>query len=192
MKSYKIPDRKAPRFRRTRFRYNLVNQDLFDQFKKENPKIDMDWKQFKIINQTIAESIIDITETEREGVNLPEQIGRVNLGLYPSKRNQEEQEYRRKVGGYRVFHGFDTFGLQGKIVWSFNMTKYRVKNHRFFTFVGHRTFKQRASLAFRTNPELYVAISKVDKRTESIKKYKQQEYESAGNGPDSQTSDQSS
>lgn len=192
MKRYKTPDRKAPRFRIAKYRYNLITQELFNKYKKANPNVEMEWKEFKLINQTVADSVMDICEVEREGVHLPYSMGRVFLGLFPKgKEPIEVAAYRRRVGGYKVFHGFDTYGLQGKIVWNLKTTRYKPDNLNFYIFIPHRNFKTRASKIFIKNPELYTRINKMDRTEERIKKFKQIDNELAGNGFNDQTSYQS-
>lgn len=157
MKRYKIVDRKAPRFRRAKYRYNLVNQDLWREFIKSTG-ISISWDDFRKINECINLEIKQEAIDSREGVLLPEQMGNVWLGLFKLKERPLNEQYARNTGQHATYFSFETSGLQGKIVWDFDRVRYKVKNNEFWAFIGHRDFKTEASHKFKENPELYSRI----------------------------------
>lgn len=157
MQRYKIVDKKAPRFRRSKFRYNLVNKDLWKRFIDETG-IDVSWDEFRDINASIGLEITNMAIEERDGVILPEQMGNIWLGLFKMATRPLNEQHMRTTGEHATFFSFETFGLQGKICWDFDNCRYKVKNYPYWGFVGHRDFKTKASHNFKENPELYKRI----------------------------------
>jgi len=171
MKRYKIVDKKAPRFRRAKYRYNLLNRDLHEKFVEETG-LDVDWKFFKKVNEYINLEIRDVALSSRSGVILPKQMGNVWLGLFKMKERPLNEPYIRNTGNHATYFSFETSGMQGKICWDFDKVKYRVKNYPFWGFIAHRDFKTKASKNFLENPELYSRINGIVKNQEYEKKLK--------------------
>lgn len=171
MKRYKIVDKKAPRFRRSKYRYNVINKDLHQRFVEET-NIDIEWELFKEINKYINLEIRDTAIKSRNGVILPKQMGNIWLGLFKMKERPLNEPYIRNTGNHATYFSFETSGLQGKICWDFNNVKYKVRNYTYWGFVGHRDFKTMASHNFLENPELYTKINSIVKREEIFKKTK--------------------
>ncbi len=171
MKRYKIVDRKAPRFRRAKYRYNLINRHLHERFLKET-NIDIEWDLFKSINEYINIEIRDVALNTREGIILPKQMGNIWLGLFKMKERALNEQYARNTGNHSTYFSFETSGMQGKICWDFDKVKYKVKNHPFWGFIAHRDFKTKASSNFLQNAEIYTRIPGIIKTEEYIKKLK--------------------
>ena len=172
MKLYKIVDRKAPRYRRAKHRYNLINKDLWAKFVTETG-IKLSWEQFKEISQEINTEARNLALENREGVMLPEQMGHLWMGLFPAKERILNEPYARNTGNHATHFSFETFGMQGKIVWEFTRkVRYKVKNHQFWGFIAHRDFKTKASNNFKDNPELYRRINLMIRNTEYYKTLK--------------------
>jgi len=171
MKRYKIVDKKAPRFRRSKYRYNIINRDLHERFVKESG-IDIEWELFKQINEYINIEIRDTILNSRDGVILPKQMGNIWLGLFKMKERPLNEPYMRNTGNHATYFSFETSGLQGKICWDFDNVKYKVKNYPYWGFIAHRDFKTKASHNFLENPELYSRINAITKREEILKQIK--------------------
>lgn len=171
MKRYKIVDKKAPRYRRSKYRYNIINKDLHKRFVEET-SIDIDWEFFKVINEYINTEIRDVTLNSRDGVILPKQMGNIWLGLFKMKERPLNEPYIRNTGNHATYFSFETSGLQGKICWDFDKVKYKVKNYPYWGFMAHRDFKTKASHNFLENPELYSRINAIIKKEEKLKQIK--------------------
>lgn len=171
MKMYKIVDKKAPRFRRSKYRYNIINKELHRKF-VEQFDTDIDWATFKAIAEKINLEIREVALNNREGVILPEQMGNIWLGLFKSKERMINQPHMRTTGEHATYFSFETSGLQGKICWDFHNVKYKVKNYPYWGFVGHRNFKEKASDNFLEAPELYSRIPGIEKKEEYLKQIK--------------------
>ena len=96
-KACKKPDLNAPRYRPKKL--NLTNVDFYNKFITSNPRYaSMDIKTFKSIinafNGEIWQNVID----ERDGVELPEQLGYIFIGTCPRKKSNVDFNKSRKYG----------------------------------------------------------------------------------------------
>jgi hypothetical protein len=180
MKNYKICDKKAPRYRGSKYRYNLINENLWLQYKKAH-KSDISFEEYKRIVTAISNKIIQLTVEERDGVLLPEHMGKTRLILYRPIEKIVNVDAARNYGIDANYLMFNTDGLQGKIEWSFRGVNYYTKNKKFFGFKGHRNFAVKASNAFKNNSERYVIIDiEATIRARQIKKLLKDELNNKG------------
>lgn len=168
MKNYRVVDKKEPRFRVSKYRYMPINKEFFEDFKKDNPNIRMDFITFREIIIAINEEYVNFVIENRDGVFLPKGLGRLYLGLYPRKERRKLDHSDGKVE--QVFQAFETGGFEGKIMWCWDNVKYKTDNVNYFSFIGYRNFKTRASQAFINNPELYIRDVKRVKKEEYLKR----------------------
>lgn len=160
---YKLTDRTAPRFRQCRF--NLVSPKLYNKFLKENPNFYIDYKDFKFIISEINKEIINQVIENREGILLPKGLGRLWLGFFIPKRKVFSETGLLK-------YDFETGDLQGKILWDYKFTRYKIKSREFYGFHAHRDFKTLVSKAFKSTPERYSKIMSLTKNYEYLKRKK--------------------
>lgn len=190
MKTYRKTDRRAPRFRVAKYRYTALNKELFDRFKEANPNVKMDYLFFKDTILSINEEIVNFVMDNREGVFLPSGMGRVYLGLFPPKERPLRVETIRNEGIHATHFNFDSNGFMGKIIWLFDDTRYKTENLKYYGFIGYRTFKNRASNAFRTEPGRYVREANMIRSHEFFKRKKNERNEinsEIGNQPSEDT-----
>jgi hypothetical protein len=154
VRRYKQADKKAPRFRLSKYRYTPLNRELFEKFKEAHSNIKMDYLTFKDVILNINQEYVNFALKERDGIFLPSGLGRLYLCMFPPIKQHIEKE-KIKDAGYQRFN-FDSSGFVGKISWKHADARYKVDNIRFYAFVAHRDFKKRASIGFRDNPEKYV------------------------------------
>lgn len=169
-KVYKQCDRKAPRFRKTKWRYDIINKDLYNRFLKLNEGFHIEYDDFHLINEMINIEIRKYAVENREGIILPKGLGRIWLGLFPAKRN-------RLLETGVIDYNFNTGGFKGKICWDFDFVKYRIENGEYYGFNAHRDFKQQVSKRFNANPSLYMRIDSTIKKGQGYKKRKLEENE---------------
>lgn len=184
MKYYKKTDKTRPRFRISKYRYNLINKDLHKSF-VEKTGIKMTWKEFKDIAGAISDEYVKIAIEERDGVALAKGMGNVYLALYPFSR--EAVEYLRTKATEDMYHHFFK-EFDGKVTWDFRCLKYRVKNRMYWSFKPHRNFKTAAHHAFLEQPERYKRVRTHERNMGRIKiqKLLKDEYNiiERGNQPD--------
>jgi hypothetical protein len=157
MKNYKICDKKAPRFRISKYRNNLVSEELWRDFKKKYDS-QITYKSYKEIFKKISEKIIEATVDNRDGVMLDQHLGKTRLILFKPQDKILNVDAARNLGIGVNYMMFNTDGLQGKIEWSLKDVKYKLRNSRLFGFKPHRNFSKAASKAFTNQPDNYVII----------------------------------
>lgn len=167
MRNYIHVDKKEPRFRVSKYRFQSINREMFAEFEQKHPNIKMDYLTFKDIIMAINQEIVNLVIDNRDGVFLPKGMGRLYLGLYPFKVAKKIEE-NGKIK--KVLLDFQIGNSQGKIMWSWSNVKYRTDNLNYFSFIGHRDFKTRASHAFINNPERYVRDIKSIRKEEILKR----------------------
>jgi hypothetical protein len=179
-KKYKVPDLNAPRYRPKRL--NLTNTDFYNQFVKDNPKYSkISIKDFKkvieLFNGKIWKNVIE----ERDGVQLPEQLGYLFVGTCPRKKGENTDYNKSAKYGIKIQNqNWESDQYTAKIFYTNFETKYRFKNHELWGFTGVRDFKRTVAKAYPQNWKKYVIVDnmmKVSKlfRLENFKQYKTKE-----------------
>lgn len=157
MINYKICDKKAPRFRGSKYRHNIIDENLWREYKNLY-KSDISFSDYKKVINAISSKIIQFTIEERDGVMLPEHMGKNKLILYTPLKPVVNVDAARNYGIGATYMNFNTDGLQGKILWTFKDVRYASPNKKFFGFKAHRNFAKAASNAFKNNSERYTII----------------------------------
>lgn len=155
LKIAKPRDRKAPRFRWSKYRHNVLNRDLFKSFKTKFPKSSInEWSKFKAIIEEFNTAFSDEVVTNRDGAKLPGHMGFMALCSFKPKMDKLTP---------KNWGGIDETGLQikdlnlqtdelaCKIIYSVYHAKYKSNHMHIWKFVGCRQFKTKASMAFRKN-----------------------------------------
>lgn len=177
MREYNKVDRKAPRFRLSKYRYIALNRELFENFKIKYPEIQLDYLKFKELIISINEEFVNIAMEERDGVILPCGMGKISLELFPPKVRPDNESIIGNQGIPATHFNFQSGGFVGKILWTFNDILYRTSNVKYYGFIGHRTFKNKASNAFRNEPEKYCRIATIIRAHEYYKRKKNERNE---------------
>lgn len=167
MDSFNTPDLNAPRYRPQV--YNLLNKKLFRRFRNKYPKYkDLDDKTLRAIIKSFNQKIYETVVEERNGVNLPENIGWLFVGTCINNKKKNIDFAKSKEYGVKVTNkNWDTDGRLAKIFYSNYAPKYKIKNREFWYFVACRDFKRLVAKTYPENWNMYVTI-------EPTKKIKQQ------------------
>jgi len=156
MKEFKKPDVKGPRFRpETK---NILTKDFFILFKKKYPKyktidnIELR-KIIKKFNQVVYQTVID----NRDGVQLPEQIGWLFIGTCQQSKKENIDYAKSLKYGLRVSNkNWESDGKLAKIFFSNHAPKHKIKNREFWSFVACREFKRSVAKQYPENWQMYV------------------------------------
>ena len=156
MREFKKPDVKDPRFRpETK---NILTKDFFILFKKKYPKyktidnIELR-KIIKKFNQVVYQTVID----NRDGVQLPEQIGWLFIGTCQQSKKENIDYAKSLKYGLRVSNkNWDSDGKLAKIFFSNHAPKHKIKNREFWSFVACREFKRSVAKQYPENWQMYV------------------------------------
>ena len=138
-KACKKPDLNAPRYRPKKL--NLTNVDFYDKFISEHPKYaDLSLEKFKEIITSFNGMIWNTVVKERDGVQLPEQLGFIFIGSCPRKKSNVDFKKSSDYGVVLQNQNWESDQFMAKIFYTNYETKYRFKNHELWGFKGVRDF----------------------------------------------------
>lgn len=175
--TFKKPDLTAPRYRPKKL--NLTNQEVYEDFIKNNPKYaHLKAEQFKqiisLFNGKIWQKVIE----ERDGVELPEQLGFIFIGTCPRKKSNVDFSKSINHGVILQHQNWDSDNYMAKIFYTNYETKYRFKHNDLWGFTGLRDFKRSVGKTYPKEWKKYVMVDnlvRVSKifRRQKFKQYKQ-------------------
>lgn len=178
-KTYKKPDLNAPRYRPKRL--SLLNKVFFDRFIKDNPKYaNINIKDFKNIITTFNGMIWQTILDERDGIQLPEQLGYIFIGSCPRKKSNVDFAKSAQYGFVIQHQNWESDQFTAKIFYTNYETKYRFKNHELWGFNGLRDFTRTTGKTYPTEWKKYIQVEnkiKVSRlfRVEKFKQFKTEE-----------------
>jgi hypothetical protein len=157
-KQYKKPDLNAPRFRPKKL--NLTNLEFYDKFISENPKyVGVNLDQFKDIIKVFNGMIWEAVINERDGVQLPEQLGYIFIGTCPKKKGENTDYNKSQHYGVKIQNqNWESDQYTAKIFYTNFETKYRFKNHDLWGFKGVRDFTRAVAKSYPKEWKKYVQV----------------------------------
>ncbi len=182
MKKYKKPNLNGPRFRPKKL--NLTNVDAYNDFVMKNPRYaSLTLKTFKNIINLFNGKIWKNVINERDGVQLPEQLGYLFIGTCPKKKWDNTNYKKSEYYGVKVQNqNWESDQYTAKIFYTNFETKYRFKNHDLWGFTGVRDFKRTVAKTYPLEWKKYVMVDNKLKisRLFRIEKFKQSKQEELG------------
>jgi hypothetical protein len=179
-KAYKKPDLNAPRFRPKKL--NLTNVEFYNKFLEDNPKSDtITLDQFKDIIKSFNGKIWQKVIEERDGIQLPEQLGYLFIGTCPRKIGENTDYKKSEYYGVKIQNkNFESDQYVAKIFYTNFETKYRFKNHELWGFTGVRDFKRTIAKVYPVEWKKYIQVDnklKISRlfRTQKFKQFKTEE-----------------
>lgn len=171
-KSYRKPDLKAPRFRAKRL--NLLNATFYEAFRAENPKFahltDKDIKQIiSAVNGKIWQTVID----ERDGVELPEQLGYIFIGSCPAKKVNNDYKTSSELQQLIQHRNWKSDSYLAKIFYTNYGSKYKFAFSRLWGFKPARQFSRSVG---QTYPDQYLKYLVVDNKQYINEMFKKRSY----------------
>jgi hypothetical protein len=154
----RIPDPKAPRFRKKRL--NILERKFFRRLKKESPSLaalsDSDIRNIiETFHKSLWQAVIDC----RDGVELPEQLGHIFVGTCPPKKSVNKNYHVSNRYKTLVQHrNFESDQHVAKIFYTTFLNKYRFKNHDLWVFTGCREFTRGVSRVYPERWNMYLKI----------------------------------
>jgi hypothetical protein len=174
MREFKKPDLSAPRYRPEVL--TLLNKEFFDSFKKKYPKYNAyDNKALKDIAKAFNKALYTMVIDNRDGVQLPEQIGWLFIGTCQNSKKKNVDFAKSKQYGVEVSNNnFATDGKLAKIFFTNYAPKHKIKNREFWSFTACRDFKRAVSKSYPENWNMYLVVQ----NTKAIKEvYLKLQYE---------------
>jgi len=179
-KQYKKPDLNAPRYRPKKL--NLTNTDFYNKFITDHPKYSsLTNAQFKEIITVFNGLIWNGVLEERDGIQLPEQLGYIFVGSCPKKKGDNTNYSKSSYYGVKLQNqNWESDQYTAKIFYTNYETKYRFKNHDLWGFAGVRDFKRSVAKTYPVEWKKYVLVDNKIKisrlfRLEKFKHFKTNE-----------------
>jgi len=170
-KTFKKPDLNAPRFRPKKL--NFTNVDFFKKFIEENPKFNqLTADQFKEIISAFNGKIWRTVIEERDGVQLPEQIGYLFIGSCPRKKSNVDFDKSKHYGVVLQNKNWESDQFIAKIFYTNFETKYRFKNHELWGFKGVRDFTRGVGQSYPKEWKKYIQMDNMIKASRLFRKHK--------------------
>lgn len=170
-KDYKKPDLNAPRFRPKKL--NLTNVEFYNKFIEDNPKYaHITNEQFKDVIKTFNGKIWETVIKERDGVELPEQLGYLFIGSCPRKKSNVDFKKSEHYGVVLQNQNWDSDQYLAKIFYTNYETKYKFKNHELWGFKGVRDFTRAVGQAYPEEWKKYLVVDNMIKISRIFRKQK--------------------
>ncbi len=159
MKQFRKPDLNAPRYRAQRL--NILNKEFYDAFREAHPKYsylsDKDIKNIVMdVNGKIWQTVID----ERDGVELPEQLGYIFIGSCPPPKKTNTNYYISKQLEKEIQHrNWESDQYLAKIVYTNSATKYRFQFSNLWGLAPVRQFSRTVAKTYPENYTKYIIVN---------------------------------
>lgn len=172
-RKYNKPDLNAPRYRPTKL--NLTNQEFLNRFVNDHPRFShISLNQFKQVIATFNGLIWKNVIAQRDGVELPEQLGYLFIGTCPRRKKESVNYKLSEQYGYRVQNqNWESDNYMAKIFYTNFETKYRFRNHDLWGFTAIRDFKRGVAHTYPKEWKKYLVI---DNMTVVSKLFRKQKY----------------
>lgn len=177
-KVFKKPDLSAPRYRPKKL--NLTNFNFYQKFIEDYPKYSsLTINQFKDIIKTFNGKIWETVIKERDGVQLPEQLGYIFIGSCPRKKSNVDFYKSKNYGVVLQNQNWESDQYTAKIFYTNFETKYRFKNHELWGFKGVRDFTRTVGQTYPKEWKKYVQVDNLMKISKlfRIQKFKHMKTE---------------
>ena len=174
-KQYKKPDLNAPRYRPKKL--NLTNVEFYKKFISENPKYSfLTIEDFKNIIKTFNGLIWETVIKERDGVQLPEQLGYLFIGSCPRKKKNVDFKKSDDHGVVLQHQNWESDQYLAKIFYTNFETKYRFKNHDLWGFKGVRDFTRSVGQTYPKEWKKYLLVDNLVKVSKIFRKQKYRHF----------------
>jgi hypothetical protein len=128
--------------------------------------------QFKEIIATFNGKIWKTVVSDRDGVQLPEQLGYLFIGSCPRKKNNVDFDKSKKYGVVLQNQNWESDQYTAKIFYTNYETKYRFKNHELWGFKGVRDFTRMVGQTYPTEWKKYIQMDNLVKASRLFRKHK--------------------
>lgn len=159
MRDFRKPDLNAPRYRAKYL--DVLNIEFYNEFRKEHPKYNhLSNKDIKNIIKDVNGKIWETVIEDRNGVELPEQLGYVFIGSCPAPKKENPNYYMSKELKKVIQHrNWESDQYLAKIFYTNSGAKYRFKFSNLWGFSPIRQFSRTVG---KTYPENYTKYLVVD------------------------------
>ena len=175
MRQCKKPDLNAPRYRPKKL--NFTNVDFYNRFIEEHPKYaNVTADKFKEVINSFNGKIWETVIENRDGVELPEQLGYLFIGTCPRKKSNVDFSKSKEHGVIIQHQNWESDNYAAKIFYTNYETKYRFKHHEMWGFSGIRNFKRTVAQTYPVNWKKYVMVDNLVRISRIFRKEKYKEF----------------
>lgn len=159
MREFRKPDLNAPRYRAQRL--DILSDDFYKAFREAHPKHShLSNKDIKSIIKNVNGKIWETVIEERDGVELPEQLGYVFIGSCPTPKKENPNFHVSKELSKVIQHrNWESDQYLAKIFYTNSASKYRFQ---FSNLWGLSPVRQFSRTVAKTYPENYTKYLVVD------------------------------
>lgn len=176
MNVFNKPDLNAPRFRPKR--HNVLNNAFCKRFRKDNPDCArLSNEQIKSVITTANGMLWQAVIQERDGVELPEQLGYIFIGTCPRKKS-DNIDYKRSIQYGRKIQNqnWESDQYTAKIFYTNYETKYRFRFHELWGFDGLRDFTRSVAKTYPLEWKKYIQVDSFQHISRLFRKHRYQEF----------------
>jgi hypothetical protein len=158
MREMRSPDLNAPRYRAKCL--DILKRDFYVSFRKTHPKYaHLSNKQIKEIISTVNGKIWQSVIDDRDGVELPEQLGYIFIGSCPAPK-KENVNYHLSVELRKVIQhrNWESDQYLAKIFYTNSATKYRFTFSNLWGFSPVRQFSRTVAKHYPENFNRYLHV----------------------------------
>lgn len=178
MESFKKPNVRAPRFRPKR--YNILNAELFKQFKLKFPQYaNLTYAEFKKIISTCHDILQEHIVEERNGIELEESLGYMFVGTCPkATTGRQAIDFGKSIKyGVKTYHkNWETDGHGCKIFYTNFSVKYKIQNRELWRFKSCRKFSLLVKEEYPKDWTKYVVVERTAVISQLFIKEKKKQY----------------
>ena len=158
MKEFRKPDLNAPRFRAKCL--DVLKKDFYNSFRKTNPKYEhLSDKEIKRIITDVNGKIWQMVIDERNGIELPEQLGYIFIGSCPAPKKQNPNYHLSKELQKVIQHrNWESDQYLAKIFYTNSGTKYRFQFSNLWGFSPVRQFSRTVGQTYPENYTKYLVV----------------------------------
>lgn len=170
------PDLKAPRYRAKR--ENLLDAAFCREFRKEYPQFSyLNNEQIKSIITEVNGKIWQTAIDERDGVELPEQLGYIFIGSCPAKKDPNT-DYKTSAELQQLIQhrNWESDNYLAKIFYTNSGTKYRFLHSRLWGFKPVRQFSRSVGQTYPENYLRYLIVDNKKRINELFRKHSYRMY----------------
>jgi len=154
----RIPDVKAPRYRQQV--ESTTDAAFIIYIKERNPSLKkISAAEIRKIINTFNNTIYESVVANRDGVELPEFLGKLFIGTCPPKKRKNVDFKRTTEYQHVVQHrNWESDNFLAKIFYSVYDLKHSYKNHELYGFKACRKFSRLVGQEYPKNWKMYIQI----------------------------------
>lgn len=156
--TYTLPDRKASR--KSKIATRIMDTGQIRKFRSMHPEyFDITLKEFSSIVRAFNEAVIEEVINNRDGVILPENIGKLSIMTFSRpKKKIIDFGKSNETGKIHYHRNWETDNRLCKIVYNYKVNNNANKNSMLFGFVPCREFKKKVSETINKNWQKYLYL----------------------------------